>query len=572
MLEDYEGKVFPYQRSVDQEPGRIARHQVAVVGAGPVGLALAIDLAQHGIECVLLDDQTTLSNGSRAICFAKRTLEIFDRLKVGQAITSAGVGWSVGKVFFGKDMLYQFDLSTEGGQHRPPFINLQQYVVEGMLLERALELALLEVRFGHRLVGIEQNGENSSDESGTAGARLTLATPDGHYQIDADYVVACDGARSSARSLLDIASDGQIFKDRFLIADVRMRAPFPAERWFWFDPPFHRNQSALLHRQPEDLWRIDFQLGWEADPEFEKEPERVRQRVAAMLGAEVEFDLVWVSVYTFACQRIEQFVHGAVIFAGDAAHGVSPFGARGANGGVQDADNLAWKLAAVLKGHAAAKLLDSYHEERSYATDQNILNSTRSTDFITPKSAVSKVFRDAALTLARKHPFARAFVNSGRLSAPAHLSHSSLNWPDRAWRGGLAPGAPCNDAPLLVDGGATWLLELLGNRFVLILYGTRNGATNATLVKQWQAPLAALSPAVELLLIVPTPEALAATSGVLAAHDSEGLFAERYAAKSGSAILVRPDQHVAARLIEPNLKDIGQALRRALGFSEEQAA
>ena len=383
MLEDYEGKVFPYRRSADQDQAGIARHRVAVVGAGPVGLALAIDLAQHGIECVLLDDQTTLSNGSRAICFAKRTLEIFDRLKAGEGITSAGVGWSVGKVFFGKDLLYQFDLAAEGGQHRPPFINLQQYVVEGMLLERAQQLELLEVRFGHRLANIEQQGGN--------GARVTLTTPDGDYQIDADFVVACDGARSTARSLLGIATDGQIFKDRFLIADVRMRAPFPAERWFWFDPPFHRNQSALLHRQPEDLWRIDFQLGWEADPEFEKEPERVRQRVAAMLGAEVEFDLVWVSVYTFACQRIDQFVHDAVIFAGDAAHGVSPFGARGANGGVQDADNLAWKLAAVLQGHAPRQLLDSYHQERSFATDENILNSTRSTDFITTQECRQQI-------------------------------------------------------------------------------------------------------------------------------------------------------------------------------------
>jgi 3-(3-hydroxy-phenyl)propionate hydroxylase len=561
VLEDYEGKVFSYRRSADQDQAHIVRHKVAVVGAGPVGLALAIDLAQHGIECVLLDDQTTLSNGSRAICFAKRTLEIFDRLKAGEGITNAGVGWSVGKVFFGKDLLYQFDLAAEGGQHRPPFINLQQYVVEGMLLERAEQLPLLEVRFGHRLAGLEQRDQS--------GARLTLATPDGEYQIDADYVVACDGARSTARSLLDIATDGQIFKDRFLIADVRMRAPFPAERWFWFDPPFHRNQSALLHRQPEDLWRIDFQLGWEADPEFEKEPERVRQRVAAMLGAEVEFDLVWVSVYTFACQRIDQFVHGSVIFAGDAAHGVSPFGARGANGGVQDADNLAWKLAAVLDGYAPRQLLDSYHEERSYATDENILNSTRSTDFITPKSVVSKLFRDAALSLARKHPFARAFVNSGRLSAPAVLGHSSLNWPDRAWRGGLPPGAPANDAPLLVEGRNTWLLDLLGNRFVVVLYGTRNVQTNATLMKQWQAPLAALTPAVDLLLIVPAGEALAATSGVVVAHDVEGLYAERYVAKSGSAILIRPDQHVAARFIEPNVKDIAQALRRSLGFTEE---
>jgi 3-(3-hydroxy-phenyl)propionate hydroxylase len=280
--EDFEGRVFPYRRSSDQDAKEAVKHQVVVVGAGPVGLSLAIDLAQQGVECVLLDDQLTLSNGSRAICFAKRTLEIFDRLGAGEKITRAGVGWHVGRVFFGDELLYQFDLASQGGQHRPAFINLQQYVVEGLLHQRALQCPGLDIRFGHRLAALEQTDR---------GVEVTVETSDGPYRIDANYLLACDGARSTTRTLMGLASDGQVFKDRFLIADVRMRAPFPAERWFWFDPPFHRNQSALLHHQPDDVWRIDFQLGWDADPELEKEPERVRSRVAAMLGADVEFDL-----------------------------------------------------------------------------------------------------------------------------------------------------------------------------------------------------------------------------------------------------------------------------------------
>ena len=205
--------------------------------------------------------------------------------------------------------------------------------------------------------------------------------------------------------------EGKVFQDRFLIADVVMKADFPAERWFWFDPPFHPGQSVLLHREADNVWRIDFQLGWDADPELEKLPERVIPRIRAMLGPEREFELEWVSVYTFQCRRMQKFRHGRVLFAGDAAHQVSPFGARGANSGIQDTDNLAWKLKLVLEGLAPDRLLDSYSEERVAAADENLLNSTRSTDFITPKSQVSKDFRNAVLGLTREHPFALSLIH-----------------------------------------------------------------------------------------------------------------------------------------------------------------
>jgi 3-(3-hydroxy-phenyl)propionate hydroxylase len=556
MLSEFEGKTFEYRRSADQDHGSAALHPVVVVGAGPVGLTLAIDLAQQGIECVLLDDQLTLSNGSRAICFAKRTLEIFDRLGAGEKITAAGVDWHVGRVFFGEELLYQFDLKSDGQQHRPAFINLQQYVVEGLLVERAEQLDQLEMRFGHRLIGLSTDHQL---------AHLQIATPEGDYTLNARYVIACDGARSVCRNLLGLSTDGQVFKDRFLIADVRMRAPFPAERWFWFDPPFHRNQSALLHRQPEDLWRIDFQLGWDADPELEKQPERVRARVSAMLGPDVEFDLVWVSVYTFACQRLKKFVHGPVIFAGDAAHGVSPFGARGANGGVQDADNLAWKLAAVLRDEAPRQLVESYDEERSIATDENILNSTRSTDFITPKTPVSRLFRDATLMLAKRHAFARSLVNSGRLSRPARLIGSSLNTEDPHWIGGVAAGAPCEDAPLEIEQRSDWLLACCGNRFVLLLFGGEQALGNAAMLKEF-APLG-----LDILMIVADQKAAPAVvadpqARVTVAMDRQGRAMSLYAAAAGAAVLIRPDQHVAARMLAPSLSKLQSALARARGL------
>ena len=170
--------------------------------------------------------------------------------------------------------------------------------------------------------------------------------------------------------------------------------PFPAdrtERWFWFDPPFHPGQSVLLHREADNVWRIDFQLGWDADPEAEKQPERVMPRIRAMLDsqgyAQIGFELEWVSVYTFPCRRMASFRHGRVLFAGDAAHQVSPFGARGANSGVQDADNLLWKLQLVLDGAAPAALLDSYSAERAFAADENLLNAPAPPTSSRPRAA-----------------------------------------------------------------------------------------------------------------------------------------------------------------------------------------
>src|SRR5437867_182138 len=412
MDDEYQHRVFDYKKSADQNAAQTARHPVIVIGAGPVGLATAIDLAQQGVHTVLLDDDNTLSTGSRAICFAKRTLEIFDRLHCADPMVEKGVGWNVGRVFFKDDAVYSFDLLPESGHHRPAFINLQQYYVEGYLHDRAKACSNLDIRWKNKLIGLTQQADH---------VELMIDTPDGQYALQADYVVAADGGRSAVRSLMGLESHGRTFKDRFLIADVKMTAAFPSERWFWFDPPFHPNQSVLLHRQPDDVWRIDFQLGWDADPEAEKLPERVIPRVKALLGDEVKFELEWVSVYTFRCMRMDHFRHGRVLFAGDAAHGVSPFGARGANSGVQDADNLAWKLAAVVRCEAPDALLDSYASEREYAADENIRNSTRATDFITPKSEISRLFRDAVLELAKRHGFARTLVNSGRLSLPSTL-------------------------------------------------------------------------------------------------------------------------------------------------------
>ena len=522
----FETALYPYLRHPDQDASSPVRHPVIIVGAGPVGLAAAIDLGLHGVPVVVLDDNDRVSTGSRAICFAKRPLEVFDRLGCGQQMVDKGVVWNVGRVFMGERQVYDFNLLPEGGHRRPAFINLQQYHLEHFLLNRLRELqaegAPIDLRGKSRVTAVGQHDDH---------ATLEIDTPEGPYNLEADWLIACDGAGSPTRKMLGLDFVGRVFEDNFLIADVIMQADFPTERWFWFEPHFKSGDSALLHKQPDDIWRIDFQLGWNIDRAKELEPANIRARVDAMLGPDVAYELDWCSIYTFQCRRMERFRHGRVLFAGDSAHQVSPFGARGANSGVQDTDNLIWKLKLVLDGAAPEGLLDSYDAERVYGAEENILNSTRSTDFITPKSDISRIFRDAALHLSERHAFARPFVNSGRLSVPCTYDGSALNTPDAMPDGPTRtrPGSPCPDVEL-AEG---FLLDRLGGRFTLLAIGVE-----ATPVEAGDIPLD------------------------LIALPAEGALLDRY---GHGLYLIRPDQHVAARWAAFDEPAIREALARATG-------
>lgn len=531
MSRIFETALYPYQRSPDQDATQPAHHTVVVIGAGPVGLAAAIDCALHDIPVLVLDDNDKVSFGSRAICFAKRTLEILDRLGCGAALVDKGVQWNVGKVFFDDRQVYQFNLLSEAGHNRPAFINLQQYHLEKALVDR-----LLELRASGKKIEIRGGNKVSKVTAAESHVSIDIATPEGPYTVNADWLIACDGAASTTRTALGLDFVGRVFEDNFLIADVRMDAPFPTERWFWFDPPFNRGQSALLHKQPDNVWRIDLQLGWNIDKELEKKPERVTPRLKAMLGDTVSFELEWVSIYTFQCRRMEKFRHGRVLFAGDSAHQVSPFGARGANSGFQDTDNLVWKLKLVLDGDAPESLLDSYDAERVQAAEENILNSSRSTDFITPKSEVSRLFRNAVLALAEQYPFARPLVNSGRLSLPCTYDGSNLNGEDVVTLPHRTrPGSPAADAPT-ADG---WLLSKLCGGFNLLAINCE--APAALEVDGVAVATQAIS--------APTPE-----------------LRERYLGAENSALyLIRPDQHVAARWKTFDENNVRSAVHRTLG-------
>ena len=530
---------FGYRRHADQDQTgtEAAQYPVVAVGAGPVGLSFAIDLAQRGLPVVLLDDADRIGEGSRAICFSKRSLEYWDRLGVGGRMVGKGVVWSVGRIFHGASLLYQFNLLPEEGHKRPAFINLQQFHAEAYLVDRVQELAAIDLRWRNKVIGLEQRNDH---------VMVAIDTPDGPYRIRANYVVACDGARSSLRQMVGAEFAGQVFEDQFLIADVKMTAEFPTERWFWFDPPFHAGRSALLHKQPDDIWRIDLQLDRDADPAVEKLPENVRPRLARMLGHE-KFDFEWISLYKFQCRRMEKFIHDRVIFAGDAAHQVSPFGARGANSGLEDAENLAWKLDRVLKSLSPEALLESYHTERSAAADENIRESTRSTDFMAPGSRQEARLRKAVLSLARETEFGKRMINGGRLSVPS-IYDSPLSTADcDVWRGGPRPGASMLDAPIAAPAGdLAFLTEAFikaGTRFTLLEFA--NGV--------------AVDP--------PDGVGVIRIGGQDGFTDSARLAGARYDAEPGTAYLLRPDGYVAARFRHPTRAGLDAALARATGHN-----
>jgi len=493
--------------------GAEPRHAVAIIGAGPIGLALALELANHGVKSVVLDDNNVVSIGSRAICWSKRSLEILDRLGIGEACVKKGVTWKVGRTYHGEREVFNFDLLPEDGHKMPAFVNLQQYYVEEYLTEACQRSELIDLRFKNEVVGLTQAPDH---------AKLSIETPDGRYALDASHVVACDGARSPIREMLDLDFEGELFEERFLIADIEMEADFPSERRFWFEPTFHPGQSALLHKQPDNIYRIDLQLGWDADPEEEKKPERVKPRIERVVG-HGDFRLDWVSVYTFQCRKLERFVHERVIFCGDSAHVVSPFGARGGNGGLQDVDALGWRLAAVAKGKEGVGLLQAYDHERQFAAAENLRNSSRSTRFMTPDDGAERLFRDQVLALAGYASFARPMVNSGRLSTPAVYPLEQAP-DDPLLPAASRPGTVAPDAPL--DDG--WLLSQLGGEPILLAIGCK-------------------PPRIEGCHIV-----------VPADND---ILRRRYIGNAHAALyLIRPDQVIAARWIEADKASIEKAL------------
>ena len=473
----YQLPEYPFVEPPEIASGEVKRHAIVIVGGGITGLTLACALAQYGVKALLLDEDNTVGvkgASSRGICYAQKTLEIFKRLGIYERIAKKGVQWSVGRTFAGSDEVYSFDLrqqQTHSLSLQPPFINIQQFYIEGFLVEQLCRPDAkdrpVDLRWNHRITAIEQHPDH---------ATLSIATPAGSYTLQADHVIDCTGAHSPFRRWCEASVTAKKGDDRWCIADVRFKTPPPVERHTWVEAPFNQGRAVWQHLMADGVWRIDYQMPPDANPEEVSREEVVRARLNAQFGRELghdECEIVWVGPYAYRSECLDRLRHGRVFFAGDAAHVVSPFGARGGNSGVQDADNLAWKLAAVVQGRATPQLLDSYHHERHEAAQHNVLVTNRTARFLRPADGVERLFRAAALGLARQHLFARQLVNTGRMSTPNTYTRSDACRPG----GG---NATQNVAFAWADGSQGELTELLrwaGGRLLLLVFGDVPTAT-----------------------------------------------------------------------------------------------
>jgi 3-(3-hydroxy-phenyl)propionate hydroxylase len=416
---------YPFVAPPELTEQRVGHHPVVIVGGGISGLTLACGLAKLGLPAVLLDEDNTVGvkgASSRGICYTQKSLEIFQRYGIFDRIAAKGVEWSVGRTFAGHDEVFSFDLKAQSNfnlSRQPAFINIQQFYIEGYLVERIAELNAIkpsvDLRWSSRVVAFEQNADR---------ALLTVQTPQGNYQIEARHVIDATGSHTPFHAWVGAELDGRRGDDRWCIADVKFKNTPPTERHTWIEAPFNENRAVWQHLMGDQVWRIDYQMAPNADPAYVSREDVVRERLKRQFGDDVQCDIVWVGPYAYRSQCVRQMRVGRVIFMGDTAKVVSPFGARGGNTGIADADNLAWKLAAVVRGQAPEALMNSYQDERLEAAQRNVRVTNRTARFLRPAEPVAQMFRRATLDLARQHRFARNLVNTGRMAEANTYSRS----------------------------------------------------------------------------------------------------------------------------------------------------
>lgn len=455
---------YPFVAPADLTLGKPKRYPVVIVGAGITGLTLACALGQLGVTAVLLDEDNTVGvkgASSRGICYTQKSLEIFEKLGIYQRIAARGIQWSVGRTFAGKDEVYAFDLRAQsqfGLSRQPPFINIQQFYIEGYLVEQILAQKQTDLRWQSRVTGFEQH---------QGYAILEVATPEGTYRLEADHVIDASGSNTPFHAWCKASMSSRRGDDRWCIADVRFKHHPPKERHTWIEAPFNGNRAVWQHLMADDVWRIDYQMEPNADPQQVSREDVVMDRLRAQFGKDIDCEIVWVGPYAYRSQCLEQLRIGSVFFMGDTAKIVSPFGARGGNTGIADADNLAWKLAAVIRGHAPMELLQSYHAERHEAAVQNVRVTNRTARFLRPADGIEKTFRTAAIGLAKRHPFARQLINTGRMAVANAYTASRICLPS----GGVSVQ---NVSFLWADGSTACVNDLLRwakGKLLLLAFG-----------------------------------------------------------------------------------------------------
>jgi 3-(3-hydroxy-phenyl)propionate hydroxylase len=551
----YKYQVFPaYTNSVGAS--HIERKSVVVVGAGPIGLTAALDLARHGISCVVLESELQFSEGSRAVVFTRRSMEILQQVGVADRITDVGLPWSCGNSFYRNQLVFRMENPQDPDDRYAPMTNLQQPYVEQFLAEAAEANPLVEIRWGNHVTGLTQDADST---------RLDIDTPAGSYELDADWVVAADGARSAIRTLLDLKLEGASYEGRFVIADIRIDLDLPTERLAYFDPVWNPGNTVLMHREPGNIWRIDYQLPENETPEQALQPESLRERINAqleMLGVEnPKWEMDWSSVYSARALTLPDYIHKRVIFAGDAAHLLPIFGVRGANTGFQDCHDLVWKLALTIKGLAGSKLLHSYTEDRISAVREIINEAGKSTRFMTPPTPGYRLVRDAVLSLSLTHEFVRPLYH-WRTSRPHDHANSILNCPaddnDRFSKGPRS-GAPMFNIKLAEN---DYLFDRLGPSFYL-LYFSDSASIPSDLLDQANAIRSAGIP-FQIIAVVPNAQAGVKGADQLI-EDACGHIASKYGITQKGAYLVRPDQHICARWQHLSAEQLRNAVDIALG-------
>ena len=521
--------------------------QVGIVGAGPVGLITALRLADAGVSSVLLDVKPELvRQGSKACLIQGDALEILNKAGCAGPVAEEGVTWTVARTYVRNKVMR----STEY-PHGPgfgPFINISQFRIEQVLADAVTANPRCELRWGHEVVAVDQD-----TDSVTVRAR----TVDGEeHDLRFAYLVAADGVRSRMRELMGADWTGYTHADRFLITDIKAKLPLAKERHFHYDPPFNPGRQLVMHPQPNDIWRIDWQLPPDADIDAERADGRFDERVRAVIG-DVPYEVDWVSTYRFHQRVVSRLLLGRVLFAGDAAHALPPYGSRGMNSGIQDADNLAWKLGAILGGQGGDGLLETYHTERYAAARENLRVTEATIRFMVPPSRLRRWARAVLLALSHSVGAARDRVNSGRMAEPYVYADSPIVQPQN---GNSLHGAFVPDGVVQVAGRRTRLRELLpGDCFAALCFAA--DAENAVALVGSVRSAAAGVPVSVAVLLPGTVPAGTVPTGVTVGHADAELFA-RYGM---GWWLVRPDGHLAAR--GGPAADFAAALRRGLGHA-----